>query len=47
MRPDKGKDTFARKVFRSSRLAEFATRSELIRQTGHPVEAWPLVRRGV
>ena len=43
MRPDKGKDTFARKVFRSSRLAEFATRSELIRQTGHPAEDWPLV----
>ena len=43
MRPDKGKDTFARKVFRSSRLAEFATVPELIRQTGHPAEDWPLV----
>jgi DNA topoisomerase VI subunit B len=43
MRPDNGKDTFTRKVFHSSRLAEFATRSELIRQTGHPAEDWPLV----
>ena len=38
MRPDKGKDTFARKVFRSSRLADFATEAELIKQTGQPVE---------
>jgi hypothetical protein len=41
MRPDK--DTFERKVFRSSRLAEFASVNELIRQTGQPVENWPLV----
>jgi hypothetical protein len=43
MRSDKERDTFAQKIFRSSRLAEFATHSELIRQTGHPAEDWPLV----
>jgi hypothetical protein len=32
-----------RKTFTTSRLAEFATVAELIRQTGHPVGDWPLV----
>ena len=36
-------DTFERKVFRASRLADFATIDELIKQTGQPVENWPLV----
>ena len=35
--------TFAPKVFRVSRLGDFATRSELIKQTGYPPENWPLV----
>ena len=44
--PGKGKPaphTLARKVFRVSRLAEFASVAELIKQTGHPVADWPLV----
>jgi DNA topoisomerase VI subunit B len=32
-----------RKTFTVSRLAEFASQSELIKQTGHDVEDWPLV----
>ena len=43
MRPDKSKNTFERKTFRTSRLADFATVAELIRQTGHAVENWPHV----
>ena len=40
----KGKaQTFKRKMFRASRLADFATESELTKQTGQPVENWPLV----
>ena len=35
--------TFAPKVFRVSRLAEFASVTELIRQTGQPVANWPQV----
>ncbi len=33
----------ARKTFAISRLAEFVSKSELIKQTGHAVEDWPLV----
>jgi DNA topoisomerase VI subunit B len=33
----------ARKTFRTSRLAEFASKAELVRQIGHAVEQWPLV----
>ena len=36
-------DTFERKTFSVSRLADFATISELTKQTGQPVENWPLV----
>jgi DNA topoisomerase VI subunit B len=36
-------DTFERKVFRVSRLADFATVDELVKQTGQPVENWVLV----
>ena len=36
-------DTFERKAFSVSRLADFATISELTKQTGQPVENWPLV----
>ena len=36
-------DTVARKAFRTSRLAEFASISELEKATGQPVENWPLV----
>jgi DNA topoisomerase VI subunit B len=32
-----------RKTFRTSRLAEFASKSELIKLTGHDVEDWPTV----
>ena len=32
-----------REAFRTSRLADFASRKELVAQTGHPVEEWPLV----
>jgi DNA topoisomerase VI subunit B len=35
--------TLARKTFRVSRLAEFASVAELTKQTGHPVKDWPLV----
>jgi DNA topoisomerase VI subunit B len=31
-----------RKTFTISRLAEFASRAELVKLTGHPVERWPL-----
>jgi hypothetical protein len=37
------KDTFERKTFTTSRLAEFASESELVKQIGHPVADWPLV----
>jgi hypothetical protein len=39
----KGSETFERKVFRTSRLADFASIPELIKQTGQPPENWPLV----
>jgi DNA topoisomerase VI subunit B len=32
-----------REVFKTSRLAEFCSQKELVSQTGHPVEQWPLV----
>ena len=32
-----------RTTFRTSRLMEFCTRKELVAQTGHPAEEWPLV----
>jgi DNA topoisomerase VI subunit B len=32
-----------RQVFTTSRLAEFCSQKELVAQTGHPVEQWPLV----
>src|SRR5262245_36090997 len=32
-----------RETFRTSRLLDFCSRKELIAQTGHPPEAWPLV----
>src|SRR5687768_5619843 len=32
-----------RTTFRTSRLMDFASRKELIAQTGHPVDDWPLV----
>jgi DNA topoisomerase VI subunit B len=32
-----------RTVFTTSRLVEFCTEKELVNQTGHPVEEWPLV----
>jgi DNA topoisomerase VI subunit B len=33
----------ARETFRTSRLAEFCTRRELVAQTGHAADDWPLV----
>jgi DNA topoisomerase VI subunit B len=32
-----------RHVFKTSRLAEYCSRKELVNQTGHAVEEWPLV----
>ncbi len=32
-----------RATLRTSRLLDFCSRKELIAQTGHPPEAWPLV----
>ena len=40
---DKGGGTVARKVFSTSRLAEFASIPELEKQTGQPVANWALV----
>jgi hypothetical protein len=37
------KDVFERKTFSISRLAEFVSESELVKQIGHPVRDWPLV----
>jgi hypothetical protein len=36
-------NTFDRKTFTISRLAEFVSESELVKQIGHPVADWPLV----
>ena len=35
--------TFERKTFSISRLAEFVSEGELVKQIGHPVRDWPLV----
>ena len=35
--------TLARTTFRTSRLLEFCSRKELVAQTGHEPDAWPLV----
>jgi DNA topoisomerase VI subunit B len=35
--------SLVRLVFKTSRLAEFCSQKELVNQTGHSVEAWPLV----
>jgi DNA topoisomerase VI subunit B len=35
--------SLTRKIFRTSRLAEFASKSELIKLTGHDIEDWPIV----
>ena len=32
-----------RQIFTTSRLLEFCSQKELVLQTGHPVEQWPLV----
>src|SRR5215831_8079216 len=34
---------FERVAFKTSRLAEFCGQREVVAQTGHPVEDWPLV----
>jgi DNA topoisomerase VI subunit B len=39
----RGAPSLARKAFRTSRLAEFASESELIKLTGHDVKCWPTV----
>jgi hypothetical protein len=36
-------NAFERKAFTISRLAEFVSESELVKQIGHPVADWPLV----
>jgi signal transduction histidine kinase len=41
--PAAGKPTLVRNVFKTSRLAEFCSQKELVNQTGHAVEDWPLV----
>jgi hypothetical protein len=35
--------TLSRETFTTSRLAEFCSQRELVAQTGHPVDDWPLV----
>ena len=35
--------TLRRDTFKTSRLAEFCSRRELVNQTGHAVEEWPFV----
>ena len=35
--------SLTRKTFSISRLAEFVSESELVKQIGHPVRDWPLV----
>ena len=35
--------SLVRKTFKTSRLAEFCSQKELVNQTGHSVEDWPLV----
>ena len=48
--PDRAQDgraamstpTLERTIFKTSRLAEFCSRKELINQTGHDVGEWPL-----
>jgi DNA topoisomerase VI subunit B len=35
--------SLSRKIFTTSRLAEFCSQKELVNQTGHAVEEWPLV----
>ena len=37
------RDTFERKTFTTSRLAEFVTETELTKQVGHGPGSWPLV----
>jgi DNA topoisomerase VI subunit B len=39
----KAKEVLQRKAFTISRLAEFVSESELVKQIGHPVADWPLV----
>ena len=36
-------NSFERKTFTTSRLAEFATENELTKQIGHPASLWPIV----
>jgi DNA topoisomerase VI subunit B len=38
-----GTHALARKIFKTSRLAEFRSQKELVNQTGHAVDDWPLV----
>src|SRR6516164_6268768 len=35
--------TFTRAVFTTSRLLDFCSKRELVKQVGHAVEQWPLV----
>src|SRR5262245_24008166 len=44
-KPDRGKrePKLARTTFATSRLLDFASEKELIAQTGHDVDDWPLV----
>ena len=38
-----GKHTLDRTTFRTSRMLDFCSRKELIAQTGHSPDSWPLV----
>ena len=40
---DGGVQLLERTIFRTSRLLEFCSRKELVAQTGHEPDAWPLV----
>src|SRR5579862_8284762 len=35
--------TLKRQTFRTSRLLDFCSERELVKQIGHPVDKWPLV----
>jgi DNA topoisomerase VI subunit B len=38
-----GRHSLKRQTFRTSRLLDFCTEHELVKQIGHPVDKWPLV----
>jgi hypothetical protein len=41
----RAKHTLQRETFRTSRLLDFCSERELVKQIGHPVDQWPLFER--